>query len=91
MSGFISANTNTCSKINFTYSPHVSKQHTPSLPKMDRWRKRTILTSFFSIAEFSEMLKQTGLTLKQVFSTPRKRPFNLGDEYAYLLAVKEEV
>lgn len=45
----------------------------------------------FSIAEFSDMLKQTGLTLKQVFSTPRKRPFNLGDEYAYLIAVKDEV
>jgi len=42
----------------------------------------------FSIAEFSNMLEQSGLKLKQVFSTPRKRPFNLGDEYAYLVAVK---
>lgn len=42
----------------------------------------------FSIAEFQEMMAQSGLQLKQVFSTPRKRPFNLGDEYAYLIAVK---
>lgn len=42
----------------------------------------------FSINEFETLLNITGFKLLDVFSTPRKRKFRIGDKHAYLLAEK---
>lgn len=42
----------------------------------------------FSIAEMEQMMNQAGMQLTDAFSTPRKRPWQLGDEYLYLVAQK---
>ncbi|GAA4333852.1 class I SAM-dependent methyltransferase [Flaviaesturariibacter amylovorans] len=42
----------------------------------------------FTIRELEAMMAGAGLRLGPVFSTPRKRPFQLGDGRAYLFATK---
>lgn len=41
----------------------------------------------YSIAELETMLADCGFSLQQVYYTPRKRPFQLGDNKAYIIAV----
>lgn len=43
----------------------------------------------FSLAEVEAMLTQCGFGNMQVFATPRNKPFQLGDNKAYILARKE--
>lgn len=40
----------------------------------------------FSFAEMESLLEQAGFRLLKIFSTPRKRPYQLGDEHAYFIA-----
>jgi SAM-dependent methyltransferase len=40
----------------------------------------------FSLAELETLLEDAGLDLEAVYSTPRKRPFQLGDGRAYIVA-----
>lgn len=40
----------------------------------------------FSMAEMEAMMNECGLTLLEIYSTPRKRLWALGDEYIYFLA-----
>jgi cyclopropane fatty-acyl-phospholipid synthase-like methyltransferase len=42
----------------------------------------------FTLDELEEMFKQTGLRTKELYSTPRKRKFNLGDTRIYIVAEK---
>jgi SAM-dependent methyltransferase len=42
----------------------------------------------FSINEFETLFSHVGLKLMDVFSTPRKRKFRIGDQHAYLVAEK---
>lgn len=42
----------------------------------------------FSIAELERLLQQAGFNLNDIYYTPRKRRFQLGDNKAYLVAVK---
>lgn len=41
-----------------------------------------------TLPELGTLLNKAGLTLQQVFSTPRKKPFQLGDSRAYMVAEK---
>jgi SAM-dependent methyltransferase len=43
----------------------------------------------FTLGELEEMFQQTGLTAKDLFSTPRKRKFNLGDGKIYIVIEKK--
>jgi ubiquinone/menaquinone biosynthesis C-methylase UbiE len=43
----------------------------------------------FTLAELEKMFQQAGFRLKDVFYTPKKRPFKLGDNKAYIVAVRE--
>ena len=43
----------------------------------------------FTIAELEALLKEASFTLKQVYSTPRKKPFLLGDSRAYIVAERD--
>jgi 2-polyprenyl-3-methyl-5-hydroxy-6-metoxy-1,4-benzoquinol methylase len=40
----------------------------------------------FTLDELESMFKEAGLTTKHLYSTPRKRPFNLGDGRIYIVA-----
>lgn len=42
----------------------------------------------FSINEMEKMLKEAGLTLKEIYSIPGKKKFSLGEPRAYLVAEK---
>lgn len=42
----------------------------------------------FTLQELESMLHTAGLRLKSVFSTPRKKPFRMGDNKAYLVIEK---
>lgn len=42
----------------------------------------------FSLNELEEMFNEAGLTTAALYSTPRKRPFNLGDGQIYIVAKK---
>ena len=42
----------------------------------------------YSLNEFSDFFKQVGLQFKAAFSTPKKRPFSIGDRQIYIHAVK---
>lgn len=42
----------------------------------------------FTLDELESMFKEAGLTTKNLYSTPRKRPFNLGDGRIYIVAEK---
>jgi cyclopropane fatty-acyl-phospholipid synthase-like methyltransferase len=42
----------------------------------------------FTLDELEEMFKQAGLRTKDLYSTPRKRKFNLGDTRIYIVAEK---
>jgi SAM-dependent methyltransferase len=42
----------------------------------------------FSLSELEALLAEAGFTLQDVFYTPRKRRFQLGDNRAYLVAIK---
>lgn len=42
----------------------------------------------FTIAELEKMMNNAGLVLTDIYSTPRKRPFQFGDTRAYLVAEK---
>lgn len=42
----------------------------------------------FTLAELEQLLNRAGLYTAGVFSTPRKRPFSLGDSRAYIVAEK---
>ena len=43
----------------------------------------------FSVSELEEMFNQTGFTMGEIYSTPRKRKFQFGDGRAYIIAVKQ--
>ena len=43
----------------------------------------------FSVSELEEMFRQTGFTIGEIYSTPRKRKFQFGDGRAYITAVKQ--
>jgi SAM-dependent methyltransferase len=43
----------------------------------------------FTLAELEEMFQQTGFKTKDLFSTPRKRKFNLGDGKIYIVVEKK--
>jgi len=43
----------------------------------------------FTIAELQKMFLQCGFTLNNIYSTPRKRKFSLGDGRAYIVADKK--
>lgn len=43
----------------------------------------------FSFAELEEMLHKTGFEMTEVYSTPRKRKYNFGDNRAYIVALKK--
>jgi SAM-dependent methyltransferase len=43
----------------------------------------------FTLSEMEAMFKETGLTTKAFYSTPRKRPFKMGDNRIYIVAGKE--
>ncbi len=49
---------------------------------------REIRQYVFTLAELSAMMRQAGLTVTEVFSSLDGEPFALGDDQAYLLAVK---
>jgi cyclopropane fatty-acyl-phospholipid synthase-like methyltransferase len=42
----------------------------------------------FTLAELEEMFREAGLTTKIFYSTPRKRPFKMGDNRIYIIAGK---
>lgn len=42
----------------------------------------------FTLQELESMLHSSGLHLKNIFSTPRKKPFRMGDNKAYLVIEK---
>ena len=42
----------------------------------------------FTLDEMESMFKEAGLTTKHLYSTPRKRPFTLGDGRIYIVAEK---
>lgn len=42
----------------------------------------------FSLDELETMFKEAGLSTRALYSTPRKRPFNLGDGRIYIIAEK---
>lgn len=42
----------------------------------------------FTLNELEEMFQQAGLQLRAVYSTPKKKPFKLGDNKAYLVIEK---
>ena len=44
----------------------------------------------FTLAEMEAMFGEAGLTTKHLFSTPRKRPFKMGDNRIYIVAGKQE-
>ncbi len=44
----------------------------------------------FTLQELEFMLAEAGLQLKAVYSTPRKKPFRMGDNKAYLVIVKDK-
>jgi cyclopropane fatty-acyl-phospholipid synthase-like methyltransferase len=50
--------------------------------------KRSGVDYIFTLNELADMALQAGLKLKQVFSTPRKKPFTLGDAVSYLVMEK---
>jgi hypothetical protein len=45
----------------------------------------------FTLAELEAMFRQAGLATKAIYSTPRKRPFRLGDNRIYIVAEKQGV
>lgn len=49
---------------------------------------KTGIDYIFSINEMENMLKEAGLTLKEVFSIPGKKKFTIGEPRAYLVASK---
>ncbi len=50
---------------------------------------RPIKQYIFTLSEMAHLMQQAGLTLTESFSTLDGEPFTLGDEQAYLLAVRE--
>jgi SAM-dependent methyltransferase len=42
----------------------------------------------FTLAELETMFNEAGLTTKAIFSSPRKRPFKMGDNRIYIVAGK---
>lgn len=45
----------------------------------------------FTLAELGDMFREAGLYLRGVYSTPKKRPFKMGDNKAYLVVAKNRV
>jgi hypothetical protein len=43
----------------------------------------------FTIAELERLLQKAGFEMENVFSTPRKKVFALGDGRAYIVATKQ--
>lgn len=43
----------------------------------------------FSLTELERMLQQNGFVMQDVFYTPKKRPFQLGDNKAYIIALRQ--
>lgn len=43
----------------------------------------------FTLPELEHIFNKTGFALKSVFSTPRKRPFSVGDTRAYIVAARQ--
>jgi hypothetical protein len=65
----------------------VETRHTVIAPDGSTEEKNDI-DYIFSIGEMEQMMNEAGLQLTEAFSTPRKRPWQLGDEYLYLIAQK---
>lgn len=42
----------------------------------------------FTLGELGKLFEEAGLRLKEIYSTPRKRPFKMGDNKAYLVIEK---
>lgn len=65
----------------------VETRHTVIAPDGTIEEKQDI-DYIFSMAEMEALMNEAGLKLLEVYSTPRKRPWYLGDEYIYFLAEK---
>jgi SAM-dependent methyltransferase len=44
----------------------------------------------FTLQELESMIKEAGMQLKSVYSTPRKKPFRMGDNKAYIVIINNE-
>jgi hypothetical protein len=53
-----------------------------------RVEEKSAVDYIFTIDELRSMLTNSGLQLKDIYSTPRKRKFAFGDSKAYLVAEK---
>ncbi|MFC0771859.1 class I SAM-dependent methyltransferase [Terrimonas alba] len=49
---------------------------------------KTAIDYIFSVAEMEAMLMQAGFSLKEIYSVPGRKKFNLGDSRAYIVAEK---
>jgi hypothetical protein len=43
----------------------------------------------FTLSEIEDMCQEAGLVTKDLFSTPRKRPFRMGDNRVYIVVGKK--
>lgn len=50
---------------------------------------KTAIDYIFSVAEMETMLMQAGFQLKEIYSVPGRKKFNLGDPRAYIIAQKK--
>src|SRR5690606_9004712 len=66
----------------------VETKHTVIAPDGTIEEKQDV-DYIFSMAEMEAMMQEAGLSLLAIYSTPRKRPWSLGDEYIYFLAEKK--
>lgn len=72
----------------FHFNPHrIESEHTV-LATNGRVEVINGIDYIFTLAELETMFQEAGLTTKAVYSTPKKRPFKLGDSTAYILVVK---
>lgn len=69
---------------------HPTRMETESIIISPDGKKetKTGIDYIFSINEMEMMLKQAGLTLKEVYSIPGRKKFTLGEPRAYLVAEK---
>lgn len=58
------------------------------IPPEGKTETRQAIDYIFSINEMEEMLKEAGLTLKEVYSIPGRKKFTVGEPRAYLVAEK---
>ncbi|MCR6719946.1 MAG: methyltransferase domain-containing protein [Chitinophagaceae bacterium] len=65
----------------------IETRHTVIAPD-GKMEEKLDVDYIFSMAEMEALMAEAGLTLLDIYSTPRKRPWSLGDEYIYFLAGK---